>query len=115
MLEKLKIAWINKHKIIEGVWATWFPSKYVEKIASKRIAICKQNLCGYYDPSGKHPKCFVSGTGCCTACGCRSVYKTHSLSSYCSLKDKGISPLWDAEMTEEQEEKFRNKTGIKND
>lgn len=115
MVEKLKKIWKNKTKIIEGIWNLWFPSQYVEKIAKHRLAICQSNVCGLYDPIGSDIKCFVPGSGCCSGCGCNDKYKTHSLASYCYLKDIGKEPLWDVEMTEKEEKEFREKTGIKNE
>lgn len=47
-------------------------------------------------------------------CGCNNLYKVHSLSSYCSLKDQGKIPLWEAELSESEEKIFRDKTGLKN-
>lgn len=110
----LKVLWKNKWKIITGVLNTWFPTKYVEKIAQERLRICKSNVCGYYEPVGAGEKCVMSGKGCCGGCGCNDVYKTHSLSSHCYLKDIGKTPLWDAVMSQSEELEFRNKTGIKN-
>lgn len=87
----------------------------MEVIAAKRIAICKTNQCGLYDPTGEGKICMSKVGGCCLGCGCGGTYKTHSLSSYCTLKDQGKYPLWDAELTEEEERKFREKTGLKNE
>lgn len=115
MAEKLKTIWKNKKKIFDGVWNTWFPTKYVERIAERRLAICRSNVCGYYDPIGSDIKCIKPGSGCCSGCGCNDRYKVHSLSSYCYLKDLSLTPLWDTEMTEKEEKMFREKTGIKNE
>lgn len=113
-IKKLKAIWNSRGKILEGIWFTWFPNKYVEAIAAKRLAICKSNICGLYDPKGEGAICVVKGSGCCLGCGCKDLYKVHSLSSYCSLKDQGKLPLWEAELTQAEEDAFRTKTGIKN-
>lgn len=114
-MNRLLKVWKNKWKILEGIRYTWFPNKYVEVIAAKRLEICKTNVCGHYNAAGDKAICYVKGKGCCDLCGCNDNYKTHSLSSACSLKDHGRYPLWDAELTEEEEKKFREKTGIKNE
>jgi len=51
----------------------------------------------------------------CGICGCSLKWLSRSLSSTCSLKLQQKFPLWQAEMTEEEEKKFRSKTGIKNE
>lgn len=100
---------------MEGIWNSWFPNRYVERIADKRKTICESNVCGYYDPKGENEKCYVPGKPCCSGCGCNANWKQHSLSSYCYLQDIGKLSLWDTEMTEEEENKFRTKTGITNE
>jgi hypothetical protein len=87
----------------------------VETIAEKRTKLCESNACGLYDKEGTSPIAVVPGAPTCAGCGCRIKFKSRSLSSYCTLKDQGKYPLWDAELTEEQEKKFREKTGIKNE
>ena len=115
MVEKLKKIWKNKFKILEGIRYSYFPNKYIEKIAAHRAAICETNECGFYDKLGVTEKIIVKGVPGCSECGCRILYKTHVLSAVCTLKDIGKTPLWDIEMTEKEEEIFRKKTGIKND
>ena len=115
MLQKIKKVWKNKGKILEGIRYTWFPNSYVESVAKKRLEICKTNKCGLYDPVGEKPICFKKGYGCCSGCGCNDVYKTHSLSSYCTLKDLGKTPLWEEAMSVKEEAEFRARTGLKHD
>ena len=115
MAGKLKTMWKNKKKILEGIWNSWFPTQYVEKIAAHRLAICQSNTCGHHDPIGSAINCVKPGSGCCSGCGCNDKYKVHSLASYCYLNDLGLTPLWDLEMTEKEEKAFREKTGIKNE
>ena len=107
--------WKNRKKIVEGIWNTWFPTAYVEKIAKRRRELCESNVCTLYDKNGEKPNAFVPGKPSCGGCGCRVEYKTRSLSSYCYLKDIDIKPLWEAVMTEKEEKKFREKTGVKNE
>lgn len=115
ILKNIKTVWVNKGKILSGIWHSWFPSQYIKKVAAHRLAICQENRCGFYDAKGESESCFIKGRGCCKGCGCNDKYKSHSLSSYCYLKDLGLTPLWDSEMTEKEEEQFRYKTGIKNE
>lgn len=112
---KLKTIWKNKFKILEGIKNTLFPTQYVEKIASHRLAICQSNVCGFYDEKGVMEITVLKGKPACGGCGCNVIYKTHTLSGYCYLQDIGKLPLWDVEMTEKEEEAWRNKTGIKNE
>lgn len=104
----------NLPKIIAGVWNSWFPTYYIERIAEKRIRICEDDACGFYDQYGKSKKAFVPGVPTCGNCGCVLSFKTRSLSSECSLADIALTPLWKKEMTEKEEDAFRNKTGIDN-
>src|SRR5690242_5984590 len=113
MAQKLKKIWKNRRKIFEGILNTYFPSVYVKKVAERRLAICKSNLCGHYDEMGKSDICVVKGKGCCDLCGCNDNYKTHSLSSACSLKDVGKDPLWEAEMTYDYEQAYKKYNKIK--
>ena len=83
-------------------------------IAQKRLEICKSNVCQNYLPLGDKEICVKQRSGCCGLCGCNDLYKVHSLSSYCTLKDFGKEPLWDVELSVSEEKKFRDKNGIKN-
>lgn len=116
IFQKIKKAWKNRAKIIEGIRYKYFPSSYVEQIAAKRDEICKMNICGYYDKKGASSKCFVPGQPCCSACGCKLAYKQRSLSSDCGLAEiEGKIPLWKSEMHPFAEEAFRARTGLKNE
>jgi len=106
------VIWKNRKKILEGIFNTWFPNAYVERIANQRLSICKSNVCGFYDEKGISENCIIQGKPCCSGCGCNDVFKTHSLSSHCTLKDMGKTPLWEAVMSREQEDDFRNKNNI---
>lgn len=114
-MNRLKTIWKNKFKILEGIWNNWFPNNYVEKVAERRLKICRSNLCGYYDEYGTFEAAFVKNSESCGSCGCKLSYAVRSLSKECGLTEKGLPPLWDAEMTEKEEEIFRNKTKIKNE
>lgn len=116
-VKKLKIAWKNKWKILEGIWNNWFPNVYLDRVATRRAEICRSNICGYYDPKGVSEDCFLKGKSCCSSCGCSLQWKLYSLSSECGIKTKEPDSdlFWKAEMTEREEEKFRNKTNIKNE
>lgn len=111
---KIKVIWKNKHKIITGIWNSWFPSLFVKRVANRRIKICRSNQCGHYDAHGESSKCYVAYSECCDACGCKLKWATHSLSKTCGLVELGEEPLWKAEMTEKEEQEFEHKTGIVN-
>lgn len=111
----LKKVWRSRKQIWEGILNTLIHNPKIEKIASKRLAICQSNKCGYYDHEGKLPIVYVKGKPACGVCGCNAKWLTHSLSSNCSLKLQEKDPLWIAEMTDKEEEEFRNKTGLKNE
>ena len=72
-------------------------------------------MCGLYDVGGVDKICVVPNKPCCSGCGCAISYKTRALSSCCTLKDLGRYPMWEAELTEAEEKKFREKTGLKNE
>lgn len=114
-MKKLKAFWKNKWKIIDGIWNTWFPNAYIDSIADKRMKICESNICGYYDKEGRGDNCFVQGSECCLACGCKLKWKQKNLASTCGLETIGKKPLWFSVMTEQEEQEFRNKVNIKND
>jgi hypothetical protein len=78
------------------------------------LEICQKNECGFYDHKGVSEKVLLKGQPACAGCGCNAKFKTHCLSCHCYLKDIGKVPLWGAVMTEEEEDNFRKKTGIKN-
>lgn len=109
---KLNVIWKNRKKILEGILNTYFPNAYIKKIAKDRSRLCQSNVCGLYDKKGIHENCFVPGKPCCTGCGCNEILKVHSLSSYCTLKDMGKTPLWDLVMSHEEEDKFKKKNNI---
>lgn len=110
----IKKIWKNKFKIIEGFWNKTFPNKYVKRIADKRRNLCTSNICGFYDELGEKPNVYLKGKPACSGCGCEREAKIHSLSSWCYLKDLGLTPLWDAEMSQKEEDNFRSKIDIKN-
>lgn len=102
--------WKSKGQILEGIANSIFKREDVEEIASHRIEVCKK--CSLYDTIGTG--CMVKGTEpCCNmalgGCGCSLKFKTRSLSSFCPHPD---GPKWDAEMTQEEEDKLNQKLGI---
>jgi hypothetical protein len=109
------LIWKNKNKILEGILNYLFRKPYIERIAVRRRKICESNICSFYKPLGDAHNCYVKGEPCCSGCGCKLAWKQRSLSSYCHLRDIGERPLWDSEMTEQDEKIYREKTGLKND
>jgi hypothetical protein len=101
--ERLMRLWKDRNKIVEGIANIVFVNQEVEKIASERVAICKSNKCGHYDQTGSSPKAYIKGSPSCGICGCNIRALTHSLHSECSLTELGQAPLWEAVMTEEEE------------
>lgn len=101
--------WKNKDQIIEGITNSIFKKEDVEEIAAERLAICRSNKCGFYDPRGESEKAVVKGKESCGACGCLLKYKTHSLSSSCGLTEVGKEPLWKAILTKKEEDKLKEK------
>jgi hypothetical protein len=95
-------AWKEKGKIFQGIRNQIFKSADIEDVANERLAICRTNVCGYHDPKGE-AEVSISGLESCGGCGCSLAIKTRSLSSFCYLKEKDKEPLWDSEMTEQEE------------
>ncbi len=93
----LKKIWKNRKEIYEGIKNSVIRDIYVEDIASKRMAICKE--CSEIDKEGS--KCEMPGTQpCCGNCGCSLSFKTRALSTECPLEK------WKALMTEDEENKL---------
>lgn len=109
---RLKKIWKNRNKILTGIFYSLFPNEYVESIAKKRSTVCRKNVCGFYDSLGIMEATILKGKSACGGCGCNERIKTRSLSSWCYLKDIGLTPLWEAEMTEHEEELFKKKYGV---
>ena len=83
----LKKIWKNRKEIYEGLKNSVIRDNFVEDVAAKRMAICKE--------------CEVPGTQpCCGNCGCSLGFKTRALSTECPLGE------WKALMTEKQEDKL---------
>lgn len=102
--------WKNKNAIIEGIKNSVFKIEDVEQIATYRLDVCKG--CSLYDESGEG--CMVPGTSpCCNilkgGCGCSLSFKTRALSSACPHPD---GPKWEAELTEDEEDKLKEKLGL---
>lgn len=96
--------WKAKGQIIEGITNSIFKREDVEEIAKERLTICIK--CKDYDTTGDG--CYVSGTQpCCSnltgGCGCSIKYAIRSLSKVCPKN------YWGAELTEEEEEKLKEK------
>jgi hypothetical protein len=99
--------WKSKGQIIEGISNSIFKKEDVEEIAEQRMTIC--STCQLYTEDNKG--CVVPGTApCCDerqgGCGCSLSLKTRALSSECPLGK------WIAELTEDEEDKLKQKLGI---
>lgn len=101
--------WKNKGQIIEGITNSIFKKEDVEEIAEQRHVICKTNSCGQYDPKGTSEKAYFPGEESCGACGCKLAWKLRSLSSSCGLTELNQEPLWTAIISEEEEDKLKEK------
>lgn len=104
--------WKDKSQIIEGITNSIFKKEDVEEIAEERLAICRSNACGLYDPEGKSDKAFYPGKESCGQCGCKLSWLTRSLSKSCSLTEEGKEPLWKAILTEDEHNQLKDKLGI---
>lgn len=105
----LKQIFNNRKQILEGIKNNLFKKEHIEEIAFQRLQICIE--CKHYDIKGEG--CLVIGTApCCNkntgGCGCSLALKTRSLSSSCPLEQ----PKWKAELTEEEEDKLKQKLGL---
>ena len=90
--------WKARKHIMEGVTNLVFRNKFIEDVAKERLAIC--NTCEH-----KGDDCEIPGTGPCSgACGCILKVKVRSLSSECGLVYLDKEPLWEALLTEQDEE-----------
>jgi hypothetical protein len=99
--------WKTKGQILEGITNSIFKKEDVEQIAEYRMKIC--NRCPLIDKKGEG--CMILGTApCCNqnmgGCGCSLNLKTRSLSSSCP------QGMWDAELTQEEEDKLNQKLGV---
>jgi hypothetical protein len=99
--------WKNKGQILEGITNSIFKKEDVEEVAEYRMQICRK--CHLYDTQGVG--CMVPGTQpCCNekagGCGCSLEFKTRSLSSDCPLNK------WKAMLSEEEEDKLKEKLGL---
>ena len=93
----LKKIWKNRKEIYEGIKNSVIRDNYVEDVAAKRMAICRE--CPEIDLKGS--KCEAPGTQpCCGDCGCSLGFKTRALSAECPLGE------WKALMTEVEEDKL---------
>ena len=105
--EKLQTAWKNKEQIAEGFFNAWVSSgAEVKEEALRRLAICRANACGMYNPKGENNetvKAVFSGAESCGGCGCKLYEMCHAMSKTCSLYLVGKEPLWEALITEDQE------------
>lgn len=101
--------WKSKGKILEGIANYVFKKDDVEVIAAERQNICRSNICGYDDPFGISEKAVVKGVDSCGACGCVKKLKIRTLSSACGLNMIGKEPLWNAVLTESEEQKLKEK------
>lgn len=105
--EKLQKAWENREKIAEGLFYNYLSTnKEVQEEILRRKAICESNECGHYDAEGKGDNVVIPGKPACGLCGCNIPTKPACMSCTCSLADIGQTPLWDAILTQEQEDQM---------
>lgn len=105
--------WKEKNQIVEGIKNSVFKKEDVEEVANQRLAICRTNACGFYDPEGKSENAYFRGIESCGQCGCNLTWLTRSLSSSCSLiHEEGRTPLWDAVLSKEENNDLKEKLGL---
>jgi hypothetical protein len=106
--DKLQLAWNNKGNIIDGFYNAYISSNdEIKKEAIRRLEICRSNKCGFHNPNGINNstmKAVFPGKESCGGCGCDIYAKCHAMSANCYLKDVKYEPLWEAVMTNEQEQ-----------
>lgn len=101
----IKEIWRNKSAILEGIRNSVIKNDEIEAIAQERLRIC--NMCPLIDQEGS--SCMVPGTQpCCSQCGCKLSFKVRSLSSECPHPH---GSLWDAILTDEEQDKLYEKIG----
>ena len=117
LLEKFTRAWDNRSHIAEAIWNEYISSKpEIKAEAARRLSICKENTCGFWDASGTSDKLVMKGYPGCTACGCNGELKTNCMSCYCTLGDGGVlgsrstmeRALWTEMMAVEQERQLQD-------
>lgn len=111
-MKTARMLWENKGKILNGFtnkYINFWDRRKVKKIADLRIAICRTNTCGYYDPHGTFPISYFPGVESCGGCGCKLSEKTFSMNSYCFLKDIHEAPLWETAKEEKSISTINNK------
>jgi hypothetical protein len=101
--------WKKKGKIFEGITHSIFRREDVEAIAEQRLAICRENTCGFHDPEGKSPNAVLKGAESCASCGCKLAWKTRALSDECPVA------LWRAVLTDVEEAVLKEKLGMGED
>lgn len=109
--ETIQKIWENKSEIAEGFYNRYLSmDKDIKEEAARRLTICKQNTCGYWDETGTHERLAIKGSPGCTGCGCNGEMKTNCMSCQCYLGDINPDtgqprsiPLWEAVLTDEQD------------
>jgi len=93
-MKRITELWNNRKEIAEGVYNYFFGSKEIKKLSKERLAICRTNKCGYYDPKGESINAFIPGKESCGVCGCLSKTMTSCKDCKCSLITLNKQPLW---------------------
>jgi hypothetical protein len=108
--ETFQLAWENRNQITEGLWNKYISHRQeVKGEAARRLAICKSNICGYYDPEGRPENAAIPGKPSCSICKCNDELKTNCMSCYCALRDIQKEPLWEELMTNDMEKDLQQK------
>lgn len=102
MKSELKRIWKNRGAILEGVANSVLIKEEIEKVAKARMDICRS--CPYYDPEGISEKVILRGLESCAACGCALALKTHCMSCNCGMEELGLTPLWEKELEQHEED-----------
>jgi hypothetical protein len=102
LVNKIKTIWQNRKNIWYGIYYKYINrTDHSKTIAEARMKIC--NACPHIDHTGH--QCLVPATQpCCGKCGCSLALKVFSLSSGCGDDN---NPRWEAIMTEEEEDVYR--------
>jgi len=105
--EKIQQAWINRNQIAEGFYNSYLShNEEIKEEAARRLSLCRENVCGFWDETGTNPRIAVKNKPGCILCGCNGKLKTSCMSCECPLQAVGETPRWTAVMTLEQEQEI---------
>ncbi len=95
--KKIKAIIKNRRLIIKALFKYIFLRAKYYKTSRERLAICRSNICGFYDKHGKSEMAiFNNGAESCAICGCKLKLKVIEIECECALSEIEEEPLWKA-------------------